>query len=172
MAKIPDIKPGDLVKVYSKIIEGDKERITPFQGVVIKIRGSNIHRTFTVRKITAGVGIEKVFPIQSPVITKIEIKKKGKVRRAKLSYLRQRRGRKMKIKESTAQSSPTAKEVPVEPVKTEPEPQDSAAQKKAPAAEKKNETKEDKKVANKKDDKKPEESSRESAAGQEAVENT
>jgi large subunit ribosomal protein L19 len=172
MAKIPDIKPGDLVKVYSKIIEGDKERVTPFQGVVIKIRGSNIHRTFTVRKITAGVGIEKVFPIHSPVVTKIEIKKKGKVRRAKLSYLRQRRGRKMKIKESTAQSSAPAKDIPAEPVKVEPETQDDAAQKKEPVAEKKNETKKEKKVVHKQKDKKPEEPSRESAAGQETVENT
>ena len=172
MAKIPDIKPGDLVKVYSKIIEGDKERITPFQGVVIKIRGSNIHRTFTVRKITAGVGIEKVFPLHSPVITKIEIKKKGKVRRAKLSYLRQRRGRKMKIKESTAQTSAPAKEIAAEPVKTEPVSQDDAVKEKAPVTEQKDETNKEKKETKKQEEKTSEEPSRESAAGQGTVENT
>ncbi|HEC78236.1 MAG TPA: 50S ribosomal protein L19 [candidate division WOR-3 bacterium] len=101
MAGIPDIKPGDLVKVYTKIKEGDKERITPFQGVVIQMRGKALSRTFTVRKISAGIGIERIFPLHSPMITKIEIKKKGKVRRAKLGYLRKRRGRKMKIKEAT-----------------------------------------------------------------------
>lgn len=108
MAKIADIKPGDLVRIYSKIKEGDKERITPFQGVVIQMKGRGISRTFTVRKISAGIGIEKIFPLHSPMITKIEIKKKGKVRRAKLGYLRKRRGRKMKIKESTRTTKKTS----------------------------------------------------------------
>ena len=75
MAKIPDIKPGDLVKVYAKIKEGNKERITPFQGIVIQIRGSNLSKTFTVRKISAGIGVERIFPLHSPMIQKIEIKK-------------------------------------------------------------------------------------------------
>jgi len=100
MAKIPDIKPGDLVKVYTKIVEGDKERLAPFQGVVIETKGSDISKTFTVRKVSAGIGIERIFPLHSPRIAKIEIKKKGKVRRAKLTYLRQRKGRRMKIKEA------------------------------------------------------------------------
>lgn len=102
MDSLPDIRPGDLVKVYMKIKEGDKERIAPYQGVVIKIRGSDIGKTFTVRKVSAGIGIERIFPVHSPMIAKIEIKKKGKVRRAKLTYLRQRKGKKMKIKEATA----------------------------------------------------------------------
>jgi large subunit ribosomal protein L19 len=102
MAKIPKIKPGDLVKVYTKIKEGDKERLSPYQGVVIQIRGNAGNKMFTVRKISAGVGIERIFPINSPLIAKIEVKKKGKVRRAKLTYLRERKGKKMKIREVTA----------------------------------------------------------------------
>jgi large subunit ribosomal protein L19 len=105
MTDIPDIKPGDLVKVHSKIKEGDKERIAPFQGVVIQKRGKDINTTITVRKISAGVGIERIFPLHSPLITKIEIKKRGRVRRAKLTYLRQRKGRRMKIKDATAVSA-------------------------------------------------------------------
>ena len=140
MAKIPDIKPGDLVKVYSKIIEGDKERVTPFQGVVIQIKGRDIHRTFTVRKISAGVGIERIFPLHSPIITKIEVKKKGKVRRAKLTYLRQRHGKRMKIKESTAATPlmPTVEEKKTEkpPVS---EPSGKPAEEKPPPADDKKE---------------------------------
>lgn len=100
MAKIPNIKPGDLVRVYTKIKEGDKERIAPYQGVVIQIRGNAGNKMITVRKISSGIGIERIFPISSPLIAKIEIKKKGKVRRAKLNYLRERRGKKMKIREA------------------------------------------------------------------------
>jgi len=165
MVKIPDIRPGDLVKVYSKIIEGDKERITPFQGVVIRIKGSNIHRTFTVRKITAGIGIEKIFPLHSPVITKIEIKKKGKVRRAKLSYLRQRRGRKMNIKESTGRPSKSEKIETAEPTIAQKEEQQETAKEPTPVTEKTKEPEKEKKA-----EEKPEESSREGSAGQEPVE--
>lgn len=103
MAKISEIKPGDLVKVYTKIIEGDKERIAPFQGIVIQIKGRNLGRTFTVRKVSAGIGVERIFPFNSPMIAKIEVKKKGKVRRAKLTYLRHKKGRKMKIREAAPQ---------------------------------------------------------------------
>ncbi|MDH4209953.1 MAG: 50S ribosomal protein L19 [candidate division WOR-3 bacterium] len=111
MDKLPDIKPGDLVKVYTKIIEGDKERLAPFQGVVIKIKGSDIAKTFTVRKVSAGVGIERIFPVHSPMIARVEIKKKGKVRRAKLTYLRQRKGKRMKIKEAAVQIEAKPEEV-------------------------------------------------------------
>ena len=111
MDKIPDIKPGDLVKVYTKIVEGDKERLAPFQGVVIKVKGSDIAKTFTVRKVSAGVGIERIFPIHSPMIARVEIKKKGKVRRAKLTYLRQRRGKRMKIKEAAIRTEVRPEEV-------------------------------------------------------------
>ena len=115
MDKMPDIKPGDLVKVYTKIIEGDKERLAPFQGVVIKVRGSDIAKTFTVRKVSAGVGIERIFPFHSPLIARVEIKKKGKVRRAKLTYLRQRRGKRMKIKEAAVKTT-EAPEQPAEEI--------------------------------------------------------
>lgn len=119
MAKIPDIKPGDLVKVYTKIKEGGKERITPFQGIVIQTRGTNLSRTFTVRKISAGVGIERIFPLNSPMLTKIEIKKKGKVRRAKLNYLRHRKGRKMKIREEAQKSKKSDEQIGEKPVEQE-----------------------------------------------------
>jgi len=97
--KMPAFKPGDLIRVYSKIVEGEKTRITPFQGVVIQTKGSGISKTFTVRKVSAGVGVERIFPFHSPMITKVEIKKKGRVRRAKLNYLRLKKSRKMKVQE-------------------------------------------------------------------------
>jgi large subunit ribosomal protein L19 len=129
MAKIPEIKPGDLVKVYTRIVEGDKERLAPFQGVVIKIKGSDIAKTFTVRKVSAGIGIERIFPVNSPMIAKIEVKKKGKVRRAKLNYLRQRHGKRMKIKEAASRAKTSVEEVSettpakVPPEETTPPPQ-------------------------------------------------
>jgi large subunit ribosomal protein L19 len=97
--KMPAFKPGDLIRVYSKIVEGEKTRITPFQGVVVQTKGSGISKTFTVRKVSAGVGVERIFPFHSPMITKIEIKKKGRVRRAKLNYLRLKKSKKMKVQE-------------------------------------------------------------------------
>ncbi len=90
---------GDTVRVFVKVIEGDKERIQPFDGVVIAKRGSNTRETFTVRKISFGVGVERIFPLYSPVIDKIEVLKKGKVRRSKLYYLRSKKGKAAKIKE-------------------------------------------------------------------------
>jgi large subunit ribosomal protein L19 len=170
MVKIPDLQPGDLVKVYSKIIEGDKERVTPFQGVVIQIKGSDIHKTVTVRKISAGVGIERIFPLKSPMITKIEIKKKGKVRRAKLSYLRQRQGRKMKIKESAVPESlveTTAEKLP-QPDEAK-EPQKETAEEKEPVAETKKDVPE---KEEKEKDKGSKEKSSESTTGQKSVEKT
>jgi len=123
MKKIPEIKPGDMVKVYTKIREGDKERITHFQGVVVQTRGADVSKTFTVRKISAGVGVERIFPLHSPAISKIEVKKHGKVRRAKLSYLRNRVGRKMKIKEAALKAESPGEEIeekiPEEKVKPE-----------------------------------------------------
>ncbi|MCH7760950.1 50S ribosomal protein L19 [candidate division TA06 bacterium] len=98
-AKIPDFSPGDLVRVYSKIIEGEKSRIQRYQGTVIQRRGSGIRATFTVRKVTEGIGVERIFPLHSPLITKIEILKRGKVRRAKLYYIRKRVGKAARIEE-------------------------------------------------------------------------
>lgn len=95
----PPFKPGDVIKVYHKIYEGDKERIQTFQGTVLQIRGSKESKTFTVRKISRGIGVEQIFPMNSPLITKIELKKSTKVRRAKLYFLRTKKGSAGKLKE-------------------------------------------------------------------------
>jgi large subunit ribosomal protein L19 len=97
--KVTPFEIGDTVRVYVKVIEGDKERIQPFDGVVIARKGSSIRETFTVRKISYGIGVERIFPLHSPIIDRIEVLKKGKVRRAKLYYLRSKKGKSAKIKE-------------------------------------------------------------------------
>ncbi|NGZ75528.1 50S ribosomal protein L19 [Saccharibacillus alkalitolerans] len=96
---IPSFRPGDTLKVHVKVIEGSRERIQLFEGVVIKRKGGGIAETFTVRKISYGVGVERTFPINSPKIDKIEVVRHGKVRRAKLYYLRELRGKAARIKE-------------------------------------------------------------------------
>ena len=96
---VPDFRPGDNVKVHVNIIEGTRSRIQIFQGVVIRLQGAGIGRTFTVRKVSFGVGVERTFPLNSPIYDKIEIVTRGDVRRAKLYYLRTLRGKKAKIKE-------------------------------------------------------------------------
>ena len=97
---IPAFNVGDTVKVHVKIKEGNRERIQIFEGVVIKRQNGGIRETFTVRKISFGVGVEKIFPLHSPSIEKIEVTRKGKVRRAKINYLRQRSGKAAKVKEA------------------------------------------------------------------------
>lgn len=94
-----DFDAGDTVRVHVKIVEGDKERIQIFQGTVISRRGGGVSESFTVRKVSAGVGIERVFPLHSPNISKIQVLKKGRVRRSKLYYLRGLRGKKARITE-------------------------------------------------------------------------
>ena len=96
---LPDLRPGQTVRVDVKIKEGDKSRIQAFEGIVIKIQGSGIGKTFTVRKISSGIGVERTFPVHSPVIDNITVVRKGKVRRARLFYLRNRSGKSAKIKE-------------------------------------------------------------------------
>lgn len=96
---IPDFRAGDTLKVHVNIVEGNRSRVQVFQGVCIKVQGSGIGKTFTVRKVSFGVGVERTFPLHSPVIEKIEIATRGDVRRAKLYYLRQLRGKAAKIKE-------------------------------------------------------------------------
>jgi large subunit ribosomal protein L19 len=96
---LPNFRPGDTVKVHVKVIEGSRERIQLFEGVVIKRRGGGISETFTVRKISYGVGVERTFPLHSPKIEKLEVARRGKVRRAKLYYLRELRGKAARIKE-------------------------------------------------------------------------
>jgi large subunit ribosomal protein L19 len=96
---LPSFRPGDTVKVHVKIVEGTRERIQLFEGVVIKRRGGGISETFTVRKISYGVGVERTFPVHTPKIATLEVIRKGKVRRAKLYYLRNLRGKAARIKE-------------------------------------------------------------------------
>ena len=96
---IPDFKPGDTVKVNFKIQEGDKERIQIFEGVVIRRRRGNTKSTFTVRKVSYGIGVERIFPLHSPYIDKIEVVSRGRVRRSRLYYLRGRKGKAARIKE-------------------------------------------------------------------------
>jgi len=99
LKEVPEFRPGDTVRVHVKVKEGDKERIQPYEGIVIAIRGSGISKTFTVRRIASGgIGVERIFPLYAPTVEKIEIVKKGRVRRAKLFYLRNVKG-KVKIKE-------------------------------------------------------------------------
>ena len=96
---IPAFKAGDTVKVHVKIVEGDKQRIQAYQGVVISRQGGGIREAFTVRKISNGIGVERVFPLHSPTVDKIEIVTRGHVRRAKLYYLRKLRGKAARIRE-------------------------------------------------------------------------
>lgn len=96
---LPAFRPGDTLRVHVKVVEGNRERIQIFEGVVIKRRGGGISETFTVRKISYGVGVERTFPVHTPKIAKIEVVRYGKVRRAKLYYLRELRGKAARIKE-------------------------------------------------------------------------
>lgn len=96
---LPNFRPGDTLKVHVKVVEGTRERVQVFEGVVIKRRGGGISETFIVRKISYGVGVERTFPLHSPKLEKIEVTRRGKVRRAKLYYLRELRGKAARIKE-------------------------------------------------------------------------
>jgi large subunit ribosomal protein L19 len=96
---IPEFRPGDTVKVHVRVVEGNRSRIQVFQGVVIRRQGGGARETFTVRKVSFGVGVERTFPVHTPVVEKIEVVTRGDVRRAKLYYLRELRGKAAKIKE-------------------------------------------------------------------------
>jgi len=95
----PDFAAGDTVKVHVRVVEGNRERIQVFQGVVIRRKGSGVRETFTARKVSFGVGVERTFPLHSPIVAKIEVATRGDVRRAKLYYLRDRVGKAAKVKE-------------------------------------------------------------------------
>ena len=121
---LTNFRPGDELKVHVRVIEGSKSRIQIFQGLVIARQGSGVRETFTVRKISYGVGVERIFPVHAPVIEKIEVVRKGEVRRAKLFYLRDLRGKAAKIRErrgaddlevlySTSSTNPVAEVAPV-----------------------------------------------------------
>jgi large subunit ribosomal protein L19 len=96
---VPPFRPGDTVKVHVRVVEGNRERIQVFQGVVIARQGGGVRETFTVRKVSFGVGVERTFPVHSPIVDHVEVVTRGDVRRAKLYYLRDLRGKKAKIKE-------------------------------------------------------------------------
>jgi large subunit ribosomal protein L19 len=101
-ADIPDFAPGDTLKVHVRVVEGNRERTQMFQGVVIRRKGSGARETFTVRKVSFGVGVERTFPVHSPILARIEVVSRGDVRRAKLYYLRDRVGKAAKIRERRA----------------------------------------------------------------------
>ncbi len=96
---IPDFRPGDTIKVHVRVVEGTRSRVQIFQGVVIRRHGGGVRETFTVRKVSFGVGVERTFPVHSPIYEKIELVSRGDVRRAKLYYLRELRGKAAKIKQ-------------------------------------------------------------------------
>lgn len=96
---LPEFNPGDTVRVHVRVVEGEKERTQIFEGVVISIRGGGNNRTFTVRKVSGGVGVERIFPYNSPMIRTVEVSRKGHVRRSKLYYLRDRIGKRARVKE-------------------------------------------------------------------------
>jgi len=108
---LPDFRPGDTLKVHVRVVEGNKSRIQVFQGVVIRRQGAGVRATFTVRKVSYGVGVERTFPLHTPVIDRIEVVSRGDVRRAKLYYLRDLRGKKARIKEKR-DSGPAASGAP------------------------------------------------------------
>ena len=101
-AEIPGFAPGDTLKVHVRVVEGNKERIQVFQGVVVRRQGSGVRETFTVRKVSYGVGVERTFPLHTPIVQKIEVVSRGVVRRAMLFYLRDRVGKSAKIRERRA----------------------------------------------------------------------
>jgi large subunit ribosomal protein L19 len=111
---LPDFRPGDTVKVHVRVSEGNRERIQVFQGVVIRRRGGGLRASFTARKVSFGVGVERTFPLHSPTIATIEVASRGDVRRAKLYYLRERRGKRARIRElrDTPKATPVAPEAP------------------------------------------------------------
>jgi large subunit ribosomal protein L19 len=107
--KTPEVRIGDTVRVHFRIVEGSKERVQVVEGVVIKMRGSQNRKTVTVRKVSFGVGVERIFPLHSPRVEKVEVVKHSKVRRAKLYYLRELRGKAARLKEVRVQSTKTKK---------------------------------------------------------------
>jgi large subunit ribosomal protein L19 len=113
-ADIPEFRPGDTVKVHVRVVEGNRERVQVFQGAVMRRQGGGVQETFTVRKVSFGVGVERTFPVHSPTIAKIEVTTLGDVRRAKLYYLRDRHGKAAKIKERRIPRGRAAAELVVE----------------------------------------------------------
>jgi large subunit ribosomal protein L19 len=113
---IPEFRPGDTVKVHVRVVEGNRERVQVFQGAVMRRQGGGVQETFTVRKVSFGVGVERTFPVHSPTIAKIEVTTLGDVRRAKLYYLRERHGKAAKIKERRIPRGKAAAEAPADEI--------------------------------------------------------
>ena len=107
---LPEFRPGDTVRVHVRVVEAGRERLQVFQGVVIRRQGGGLRETFTVRKTSFGVGVERTFPVHSPSIAKLEVAQRGRVRRAKLYYLRERRGKRARIRERREQPAGTSTE--------------------------------------------------------------
>lgn len=107
---LPEFGPGDTIRIQVKVVEGEKERLQAFQGTVIGIRGAGLRRSFTVRKVTDGIGVERIFPIHSPSIAKLEVLKRGRVRRSKIYYLSELKGKRARIKEKRVPSKKKAKQ--------------------------------------------------------------
>src|SRR5436190_10725349 len=128
---LPDFRPGDTVKVHARVVEAGRERIQVFQGVVIRRQGGGLRETFTVRKISFGVGVERTFPVHSPSVSKMEIVQRGRVRRAKLYYLRELRGKKAPIRERREAPGKAV----LEPEPAEEETEEPAEAEEAPAEE-------------------------------------
>ena len=135
--KVPDLKVGDTVRVHAKIKEGNRERIQVFEGIIIKKQGGGVNATFTVRRISYGVGVEKTFLLHSPLLEKVEVVRVGKARRAKLYYLRDRIGKAAKTKEKVGARIETSEITVKEDVKAKDEVAVENAQEEAPAIEEK-----------------------------------
>src|SRR5437588_12457682 len=116
---LPDFRPGDTVKVHARVVEAGRERIQVFQGVVIRRQGGGLRETFTARKISFGVGVERTFPVHSPSVSKIEVVQRGRVRRAKLYYLRELRGKRARIRERREAPGKAVVQAPAEEPETE-----------------------------------------------------
>jgi len=104
--EVPEFRPGDTVRVHVRVVEGEKERLQAFQGVVVSRKGSGTREMFTVRKISSGIGVERIFPLHAPVVDRIEVVRRGRVRRAKLYYLRNLRGKAARIEERRDEPRP------------------------------------------------------------------
>ena len=141
--KIPELKVGNTVRVHIRIKEGNKERIQVFEGIIIKVQGGGVNKTFTVRKISYGVGVEKTFLVHSPLVEKVELVRVGKARRAKLFYLRDRVGKAAKTKENIGARIEDREVIVKEDLVEEPVVEEAAAPEEAPAVETENVTTEE-----------------------------
>lgn len=141
--KIPELKVGNTVRVHVRIKEGNKERIQVFEGIIIKVQGGGVNQTFTVRKISYGVGVEKTFLVHSPLVEKVELVRVGKARRAKLFYLRDRVGKAAKTKENIGARIEDREVIVKEDLVEEPVVEEAAAPEEAPAVETENVTTEE-----------------------------